>query len=214
MILSKFTSWVRTLAPQMYKGGWWRWNREEVTQRRSWISKKQNRVFRCFSWQTVLTEVVWERRDTGRKLYRVRELQAAIAGWRKSRRKKKEGIKMSVLFQMSLQTMTPDPHHMTTYSPSHPVLMSACVSVWVVEEDGRISWRCRSERCRVLLWAKWLMRGWERPASRHLPDEKQRERKRVSKPASECRSWVQIPESSRAVDPEWNASASPHPEKI
>lgn len=42
----------------------------------------------------------------------------------------------------------------------------------------RISWRCQSERFRVLLWVKSLMRGLEHPASRRLPEKKRDKQER------------------------------------
>lgn len=128
----------------------------------------------------VPTEVVLERQDVEGNRNRVR-----VAGchcWTEEEQEKQVKRNKNVHI-VSNVIADPDPT-IWLHTVCHVQSWLACVTVCVVEEDGRISWKCRSERCQVLLWVKWLMRGWERPASRHLPNDKQKERE--SEQASEC----------------------------
>lgn len=93
----------------MYKSGRQRLNRKEVKQRRSKMSKKIRKNLSVFFLAdgpdrgSVREAGRWE--ETLQS-----EATAGCDHWtRKNRTKEKEGIKMLVLFQMTLQTLTPDP---------------------------------------------------------------------------------------------------------
>ena len=84
------------------------------------------------------------------------------------------------------------------------------------EEGGgwRISWRCQSERFRVLLWVKSLMRGSEHPASHRSPERRRGERKQKEGEGESITfifitesSWVKHSEVRRMESPEGEGGA-------
>lgn len=83
------------------------------------------------------------------------------------------------------------------------------------EEGWRISWRCQSERFRVLLWVKSLMRGSEHPASHRSPErrgggegkQKEGEGESITFTFITESSWVKHSEVRRMESPEGEGGA-------